>query len=39
LDRVVLGEEHIYKYPTASVIYRSGPFDPEGIMGKMSVVE
>jgi hypothetical protein len=36
---MTLGEEHIYKYPTASTVYRSGPFDPEGIIGKISVVE
>jgi len=39
LDRMMLGEEHIYRYPTATAIYRSGPFDPEGIVGKMPVVE
>lgn len=33
LDRLMLGEEHIYRYPTATAIYRSGPFDPEGIVG------
>jgi hypothetical protein len=34
----MLGEEHIYRYPTARAMYRSGPFDPEGIVGK-SLVE
>jgi hypothetical protein len=36
---MVLGENHVYKHPTAKDIYDSGPFDPEGVVGKMSVVE
>lgn len=39
LDRMLLGEKHIFQHPTAREIYGSGPFDPEGIVGKMSVVE
>jgi hypothetical protein len=35
----MLGDTHILRYPTTRTIYRSGAFDPEGIMGKMSVVE
>ncbi|KAJ4441630.1 hypothetical protein ANN_11488, partial [Periplaneta americana] len=33
VDRLILGEKHIYQHPTASEVYHSGPFDPEGIMG------
>jgi hypothetical protein len=39
LDRMVLGDNHIFRHPTAREVYGSGPFDPEGIVGKMSVVE
>jgi heparan-alpha-glucosaminide N-acetyltransferase len=38
LDRQILGESHIFKRPTAREIYGSGPFDPEGIVGKTPVV-
>jgi heparan-alpha-glucosaminide N-acetyltransferase len=38
LDRLVLGEKHIYRHPTARDVYGSGPFDPEGIVGKAPVV-
>ncbi|PSN35838.1 hypothetical protein C0J52_15490 [Blattella germanica] len=33
VDRMVLGKDHIYQYPTADEIYQAGPFDPEGIVG------
>ena len=39
MDRMMLGEKHIYQYPTAMDTYDSGPFDPEGIVGKMPVVK
>jgi hypothetical protein len=35
----MLGEKHILQRPTAREVYGSGPFDPEGIVGKMSAVE
>lgn len=34
VDRIVLGENHIYQYPTSNEVYKSGPFDPEGLLGK-----
>jgi hypothetical protein len=34
LDRLILGEKHIYQHPTARKVYGSGPFDPEGLVGK-----
>ncbi|XP_021935257.1 heparan-alpha-glucosaminide N-acetyltransferase isoform X2 [Zootermopsis nevadensis] len=33
LDRLILGENHIYQHPTARKVYGSGPFDPEGLTG------
>jgi heparan-alpha-glucosaminide N-acetyltransferase len=37
LDRLILGEKHIYQHPTAREVYKSGPFDPEGVVGKMQI--
>lgn len=34
VDRIVLGKNHIYQYPTSADVYKSGPFDPEGLLGK-----
>ena len=34
IDRVVLGTNHIYGNPTSKPVYGSGPYDPEGILGK-----
>uniref|UniRef100_A0A1A9WID9 Heparan-alpha-glucosaminide N-acetyltransferase catalytic domain-containing protein n=1 Tax=Glossina brevipalpis TaxID=37001 RepID=A0A1A9WID9_9MUSC len=33
IDLLVLGNNHIYQYPTAKYIYDSKPFDPEGVFG------
>jgi hypothetical protein len=33
VDRLILGTNHIYGYPTAKDVYETGPFDPEGIVG------
>ena len=33
IDRLILGTDHIYGYPTAKDVYETGPFDPEGILG------
>jgi len=38
IDRWILTANHIYNYPTAREIYNSGPFDPEGILGKFHFV-
>jgi len=33
VDRLVIGESHIYQNPSAKHVYGSSPFDPEGILG------
>lgn len=33
IDRVVLGESHLYQSPTARHVYHSQAFDPEGVFG------
>jgi heparan-alpha-glucosaminide N-acetyltransferase len=38
VDRVILGENHIYSNPTAKGTYETGPFDPEGFLGKVLYV-
>lgn len=38
VDRLVLGEEHLYQTPGAHAVYGSGPFDPEGLLGCLSSV-
>lgn len=34
VDRLVLGEEHLYQMPGSRLVYGSGPFDPEGLLGE-----
>ena len=34
IDRLILSVQHIYNYPTTIQVYESGPYDPEGILGK-----
>ncbi|XP_077158887.1 heparan-alpha-glucosaminide N-acetyltransferase isoform X3 [Paroedura picta] len=39
IDRLLLGEKHIYQHPSASVLYMTTvPFDPEGILGTINSV-
>lgn len=34
IDRVILGEQHLYQHPTIKEIYHTSmPYDPEGILG------
>lgn len=33
IDKIILGDRHIYQYPTIMNIYESQPFDPEGLLG------
>lgn len=33
IDRKILGIDHVYQHPSASEIYNSTPFDPEGVFG------
>ena len=33
LDKLILGKNHVYQYPTVDSVYASGPYDPEGILG------
>lgn len=34
VDRMILGSNHLYERPTIELVYGSGPFEPEGILGK-----
>ncbi|OQV24758.1 Heparan-alpha-glucosaminide N-acetyltransferase [Hypsibius exemplaris] len=38
LDRVWLGNGHIYQTPTCKAIYQTQAFDPEGILGYLSSI-
>ncbi|XP_013789471.2 heparan-alpha-glucosaminide N-acetyltransferase-like [Limulus polyphemus] len=39
IDRVILGEAHIYQHPTIKVIYLTElPYDPEGILGFLTSI-
>jgi len=33
IDRVVFSENHIYSWPTAKSVYKTGSYDPEGLLG------
>ncbi|CAB3369481.1 Hypothetical predicted protein [Cloeon dipterum] len=33
LDKIILGEVHLYQNPTTKFVYKTGPFDPEGPYG------
>lgn len=35
IDRVLFGTNHIYGNPTSKPVYASGPYDPEGFLGKI----
>lgn len=35
IDKTILGLRHLYQTPTATIIYRSEPFDPEGVFGTL----
>ncbi|KAK2722672.1 hypothetical protein QYM36_003004 [Artemia franciscana] len=38
IDKILLTESHIYKFPTAREVYKSGSFDPEGILGSVTSI-
>ncbi|KAE8631507.1 hypothetical protein XENTR_v10001219 [Xenopus tropicalis] len=39
IDRMILGQGHIYQHPTSNVIYKSTmPYDPEGLLGTINCV-
>ncbi|XP_063156424.1 heparan-alpha-glucosaminide N-acetyltransferase [Candoia aspera] len=39
IDRLLLGEKHIYQHPSSNVLYLTVvPFDPEGILGTINSV-
>ncbi|XP_010148707.1 PREDICTED: heparan-alpha-glucosaminide N-acetyltransferase-like, partial [Eurypyga helias] len=39
IDRLLLGEEHMYQHPSSSVIYQTTmPYDPEGILGTINTI-
>ncbi|KAG8593749.1 hypothetical protein GDO81_000938 [Engystomops pustulosus] len=39
IDRLVLGEDHVYQHPSSNVVYNTTvPYDPEGILGIINSV-
>ncbi|XP_034244775.1 heparan-alpha-glucosaminide N-acetyltransferase [Thrips palmi] len=38
VDKLVLGQEHLYPTPGSHAVYGSGPFDPEGLLGCLTSV-
>uniref|UniRef100_W8B6X1 Heparan-alpha-glucosaminide N-acetyltransferase n=1 Tax=Ceratitis capitata TaxID=7213 RepID=W8B6X1_CERCA len=38
IDRVILGNAHIYQHPTAKYVYGAQAFDPEGVFGCLLTV-
>ena len=34
IDRWLVGVDHLYQNPTAKHVYKSGAFDPEGVLGE-----
>ncbi|KAL5505237.1 hypothetical protein EMCRGX_G006639 [Ephydatia muelleri] len=38
IDNWLLTPNHIYKRPTAQVMYHTGPYDPEGILGTLTSI-
>ncbi|NXO73317.1 HGNAT acetyltransferase, partial [Phainopepla nitens] len=39
IDRLLLGEKHMYQHPSSGVIYQSTmPYDPEGILGTINSI-
>ncbi|XP_064918533.1 heparan-alpha-glucosaminide N-acetyltransferase isoform X2 [Columba livia] len=39
IDRLLLGDKHIYQHPSSNVIYQTTmPYDPEGILGTINTI-
>ncbi|XP_034948931.1 heparan-alpha-glucosaminide N-acetyltransferase-like [Chelonus insularis] len=38
IDRLILGNNHLYQYSSISSVYQAGPFDPEGILGCFTTI-
>ncbi|KFP78689.1 Heparan-alpha-glucosaminide N-acetyltransferase, partial [Acanthisitta chloris] len=39
IDRLLLGEKHMYQHPSSNVIYQTTmPYDPEGILGTINSI-
>lgn len=38
IDRAVFGTQHIYQDPTCKAMYRTGAYDPEGLLGSLNCV-
>ncbi|XP_006860045.1 PREDICTED: heparan-alpha-glucosaminide N-acetyltransferase [Chrysochloris asiatica] len=39
IDRVLLGDNHLYQHPSSAVLYHSGvAYDPEGILGTINSI-
>jgi len=37
VDKLILGEVHLYQNPTTKFVYGSGAFDPEGPYGNTKI--
>ena len=38
IDQSVLGNTHVYQWPTCRQIYQTGAYDPEGILGYLNSI-
>ena len=38
IDKIILGTSHLYGYPTCQEIYKTGAFDPEGILSTLTSI-
>jgi heparan-alpha-glucosaminide N-acetyltransferase len=39
VDRLILGEQHLYPTPTCSILYQTGSFDPVGLYSKFNALK
>lgn len=38
IDRVIFGEKHIFSNPTCKLMYHTGSYDPEGLLGNLTSI-
>ncbi|XP_075216758.1 heparan-alpha-glucosaminide N-acetyltransferase [Lycorma delicatula] len=38
IDELILGRNHVFQHPTISAVYKSQPFDPEGLLGCLTSI-
>ncbi|KAI6656562.1 Heparan-alpha-glucosaminide N-acetyltransferase-like [Oopsacas minuta] len=38
IDKTFFGRDHIYATPTCKEVYKTGPFDPEGMLGSLNSI-